>query len=270
MRKFWLACIMWTFSVSSAQAVSVSILSSPTSIGDDKFSVTVKTEGASAGTNYLRVDLYLDGSKNYFGETDNGQSWYGGSDGKQYFPITIQSGIVNIATFSARLGEPTMGDYPGPGAYKLRIRRYTSSGNQGSEDPQPVDVTLTKAWPSPSPSPTPAPSPTPTPSPSLVPSPTPSPTPKPSPKPSPSPSPDLGVRIGTVAGEATTIDLSGFGVSPSPTSPAKALREGGSKPILNRDRAKTALLVGIGLITMSLAGFFGYRYYLRHMPQSDL
>jgi hypothetical protein len=270
MYKFWLVCLALLCFPKSVYAVSVSILSAPTSAGEDKFSVTVKTEGASAGTNYLRVDLYTPGTTKYFGETDNTQSWYGGSDGKQYFPITIVSGTPNIATVSARLGEPTQSDYPGPGSYKLRIRRYTSSGGQGSEDPQPVDITLTKTWPSASPSPTALPSSSPSPSPVSTATPVPSSTqtPKPSLKPStsPSPSPEM---VGVVAGESTEIDLSGFGnapspsLSPSPSSSSKSLS-------LNKTRAKTVIMLGGGLILTSLASYMGYRLYTRKKPSSPL
>lgn len=248
----------------------MTILSSPVSIGDEKFNVTIQTEGASAGTNYLRVDLYQDGTTKYFGDTDNGQAWYNGSDGKQYFPVTILSNTPNIATVSARIGEPSISDYPGPGSYKLRIRRYTSSGNQGSEDPQPVSINLTKNWPSPSPSPTPTPTSTPTQTPTPTPSPSPTPTPTPTPKPSLKPaspsggpssssSPNLASpESGTVAGAATEIDLSGFGISP-PVGVDP--RVDPPKPTLNKSRAKTALIVGSGLVIISVAGFLGYRKY---------
>ncbi len=247
-------------------AVSVTILDSPSSVGEEKFNLTVKIAGASAGTNFLRADLYKEGSKNYFGETDNGQAWYFGSDGKQYLPVTILSGVDTIATMSARLGDPSTTDYPGPGQYFLRIRRYTSSGNQGSEDSSPVSLILTKVWPTPPPSPSPSPTPTatPTPTPTLIPSPSaqiPTPTPKPSIKPSlkPSiiPSPALSSGgVGTVAGETTAIDLSSFVESspsplPSPThSPA---------PKLNYQRVKIVLLIGGSLLILSLALFLLYQ-----------
>lgn len=266
MRKFLLACLFFLVVVHPVFAVSVTILSAPSTIGEEKFSVTVQTDGASAGTNYLRVDLYQEGTTKYFGDTDNSQAWYNGSDGKQYFPITIISNTANIATVSARIGEPTQSDYPGQGSYKLRIRRYTSSGNQGSEDPSPVSITITKAWPSPSPTPTPTPTPTPSPSPTSTITPSPTPTPKPSIKPSPSPtSPAETISedgSGTVAGESIEIDLSGFGTSPSPTNLSGVSRK---VPVLNPTRARTALFVGSGLILTSLAGFFGYRKYLATM-----
>lgn len=248
-----------------AFAVNVSILTSPVSVGDEKFSFTVKVVGASAGTNFLRADLYKEGTKNYFGETDNGQAWYFGSDGKQYFPLTVVSGIDSIATLSARIGDPTITDYPGPGQYQLRVRRYTSSGNQGSEDPSPVAILLTKTWPSPSPSLSPTPTPTPSVAPTVVPTatptttPTPAPTPtvKPSPKPSTMPSPSLiPDAVGTVAGETTSIDLSAFG-EPSPTPSVPSV--GNHRPTLNYRRVKVVLLTGTGLLIFSLVLFLIWR-----------
>lgn len=273
MRQFWILCIFMICSASQVVAVSVTILSVPNTISEDKFSLSVETEGATAGTNYLRVDLFKEGTKNYFGETDNGQYWYGGSDAKQYFPITIETGVSNIATFSARLGEPTIGDYPGPGTYKLRIRRYTSSGGQGSEDPSPVSVEITKVLPTPTPSPSPTPTPQPSPTQTPTPTPKPSPTPSPSLKPptslSPSISPLASISTGTVAGESTEIDLSSFGISPTPIS-SDLPGDSRKVPQLNRSRAKTAILVGSGLLTLSVAGYFGYRKYLKHKSLTDL
>lgn len=248
-------------------AVTTDIITHPSSIGEDKFNVTVQVASASAGTNYLRIDLYKDGTKNYFGETDNGQAWYGGSDGKLYFPITIVSGTPTVATVSARLGEPSQSDYPGPGSYKLRVRRYTASGSQGSEDTISKDISITKTWPSPSPSFIVDPSPTPTPSASSTLSPTiiPTQTPKPSPTPIPSQSVLEKDSEATVAGVSTEIDLSGFGISPFPSLPGDSRKS----PSLNHSRLKTAILIGSGLIILSVASFFGYRRYLR-LKGSDL
>ncbi|HYM64868.1 MAG TPA: hypothetical protein VES68_00060 [Candidatus Sulfotelmatobacter sp.] len=123
------------FLVKPAFAVTVTITSFPSSISSDAFTINVSVLGASSGTNYIRVDLYKDGSSNYFGETFNGNDWYLGSDGKQYFPITIaDSKSTASASIQARIGVPSSSDYDGQGSYKMRIRRYTSSGGQGSED----------------------------------------------------------------------------------------------------------------------------------------
>jgi len=124
-------------------AVTVSITNYPSSISADPFSISVSILGASSGTNYIRVDLYKDGTQNYFGDTYNGSDWYNGSDGKQYYPITIvDSKSTASATLQTRTGVPSVSDYDGQGSYKMRIRRYTSSGGSGSEDPNNTSVAI--------------------------------------------------------------------------------------------------------------------------------
>lgn len=264
MRKYWLAAIIFFFSSTTTHAVSITVTGAPASAGEEEFSLNVTVEGAGNGTNYLRIDLYQDGTTNYFGETDNGSYWYNGSDGKQYAPVQIASSSANLAV-KAKIGEPTLSAYPGPGNYKLRIRRYTSSGNQASNDSQtPVNISLTKTWPSPSPSPTPTPSPSPSPSSTIIPSPSPSPTltPTPTPKASPSikPSPSPS-QSGNVEGATDSqVDLSGYGTTPSPLASTESKADPG-KPTLNKNRAKTALIVGSSLILISFALFLGYRKY---------
>lgn len=171
MKAFFISCfcffsLLFVF-ISPAFAVSVNVVNAPTSISSDAFSVSVNVTGASAGTNYLRVDLYKDGTTNYFGETFNGQSWYASSDGTQYYLVTIGDDKSGNATIQARIGNPTAHDYDGTGIYKLRVRRYTSSGNPASgDDMSSVQVaiifpTITDT-PAPTPTPTKIPTPTPT------------------------------------------------------------------------------------------------------------
>ncbi|MBU1032116.1 hypothetical protein KKE03_04335 [Patescibacteria group bacterium] len=145
-------------------AVIITMSNIPPTITDEQFTFDVSVSGASAGTNYLRVDLYKEGSTNYFGETYNNDIWYGGSDGKQYFPITILSGQTWNGSIQGRIGNPTVGEYPGPRNYKLRLRRYTNSGGLGTTDQTPQDIQIVFTLPTPSPTQTPTPTPTPTPS----------------------------------------------------------------------------------------------------------
>lgn len=160
---------LFSFSfIKQVQAVSVTITNFPSSISSDSFTVNVSVLGASSGTNYIRVDLYKEGTQNYFGETYNGNDWYSGSDGKQYFPITIiDSKSTASASLQARIGVPNSSDYDGQGSYKMRIRRYTSSGGQGSEDANNSAVSISINVPTltsiPTNSPTPKPTNTPTP-----------------------------------------------------------------------------------------------------------
>src|SRR5437868_14827917 len=80
------------FCPKNVYAVTVSIIDYPSTISLDQFSLTASVSEASSGTNYLRLDIFKDGTTTYFGETYNGSDWYSGSDGKQYFPITVEIG----------------------------------------------------------------------------------------------------------------------------------------------------------------------------------
>ncbi len=203
----FLLFLFCTFFAKPAFAVSVTITNFPSSIASDSFTVNVSVLGASSGTNYIRVDLFKDGTQNYFGETYNGNDWYSGSDGKQYFPITIiDSKSTASASLQARIGVPNSSDYDGQGSYKMRIRRYTNSGGQGSEDPNisAVSIGITVSTPTPVPTNTPTNAPASTATPTPTPAPTKTPTPKPSLTPTlkPSVSP-VGTRGTDVLGEAS-------------------------------------------------------------------
>lgn len=115
-------------------AVSVRIIAIPSSITTDPFTVTASISGAASGTNYMRVDVYKDGTSNYFGETYNGNDWASGGSGKDYYPITVQTGVSWIGDIQARIGSVTSSEYDGQGTYSMRLRRYTNSGGSGSED----------------------------------------------------------------------------------------------------------------------------------------
>lgn len=176
---FLVIILDFTFS-SPALAVTTTISSFPLTIGADPFSVEVHIASASAGTNYLRIDLYKEGMTRYFGETHNGSIWYSGSDGKQYFPVTISSDLVT-ANFQGRVGNPSVSEYDGSGSYRLRVRRYTASGNYNAPEANASSVLLTINLTNPTPTPTIAPVPTATSTPLPSPTPTPSPTATPSP-----------------------------------------------------------------------------------------
>jgi len=183
--SFLIISVVFLFSVKDAFAVSITINNYPSQISTDPFDVEVYISGYT-GKNYLRIDLYKEGTTNYFGETFNGTNWYGDSDGTQYFPIEG----INSTRFQGKIGNPSLTKYSGPGNFKLRIRRYTSSGNQASGDQQnPVEVQINVSLE------------TPTLTPSLVPTSTPSsaPTSTPSPKPpTPTPKPTATYKINEV------------------------------------------------------------------------
>ncbi len=176
--------LLWVFLffVTPALAVSIQIDSFPESISDQPFNLDISLSGAQPGQNYLRVDIYKEGTSNYFGETSVGSNWYSGSEGAQYVPITIpDTTSVVTASLQARIGTPNQNDFPGAGIYKIKVRRYTASGNPGDVTLTPVDVQINYSIPTATPNPTPTSKPTFTPTPPHTPTLTKSPTSTPTP-----------------------------------------------------------------------------------------
>lgn len=166
----------------SVFAVTVSITDFPSTITDQPFTLVASISGASAGTNYLKIDIYKDGTSNYFGETFNGSDWYNGSIYSQYFSINLQSGIPWSGSVQGRIGSPNSTEFDRTGSYKLRLRRYTNGGGYTSAEANGSAVTVSINLPTPTNTPTPSPTPTqaptntPTPSPTTTITPTPMPT----------------------------------------------------------------------------------------------
>lgn len=154
-----LAIVIYFLAAKNVSAVTTSISNMPQTISTDPFSINVTISGAGAGANYLRIDLYKPSATNYFGETFNGSSWYGQSDHSQYYSITIQSGTDWSGEIQGRVGNPTSTEYDGPGTYKMRVRRYTSSGSYSSTEANnnAVDVTINVELSSPTPTENPSP-----------------------------------------------------------------------------------------------------------------
>src|SRR6185437_2654568 len=134
-------------------AVTISLSQVPTSIATDSFTFSASISGAATGTNYLRVDLYKNGTSNYFGETYNGSDWYAGSDFTQYWPISITSGKFWVGQIQARVGNPTVTQYDGTGIYRLRLRRYTGSGSYTSSEADATSTIIAIAFPTLTPTP---------------------------------------------------------------------------------------------------------------------
>jgi len=270
MYKFCLVWLLMAVLVSPALAIDL-FIKDPVVSG---LEVTVNASLSATSNYYLQGILRSQSSSKYFGETQNHKGdWidYMSSPEKEYIVSNFFVTDVKNATWSGilklrfKVDDP---NYLGPGPYDLKLRRFTGGSTSSAGDSNTLTVTLSTPLITPTPSPSPAPSPSLATSP--LPTPSPSPTPKPSPLPSPkstlSPSPELSPEaVGTVAGATTEIDLSGFGASPSPTPqprPAQVLT-------LNHDRLQTIILLGFGLLIISVAGFFGYRRYLR-LKGSDL
>src|SRR3989338_7150057 len=101
-----------------ALAVTITISDYPSTITEDSFTITASISGATTGTNYLRIDLFKDGTTNYFGETFNNTDWYGGSTYSQYLAASMVSGITWSGSIQGRIGSPTSTEYEGSSGYK--------------------------------------------------------------------------------------------------------------------------------------------------------
>ena len=260
---FFLSFALFLITAKSAlAAITVKISDYPSTITQEPFTITVSVEGAQTATNYLRVDLFKEDTSSYFGETYNGAEWYSGSDGKQYFPISVQSGQIWSGEFQARIGEPSLSKYTGSGAYKMRIRRYTASGGQGGENARDSSVSITISAPVQDPTPTPQSSTTQSTSSTSGKSKSPSPTPKNSPPPvsSKKASSVLGSSQSAeiIASSAAGISLS---VSPIPST----------EPQVDKSSNKIKIagaVAGSGAIVMGLSAGL-YLWYKRKLTSGN-
>lgn len=263
MSKFWLVCLGYLLFPTHVIAIDLTIKDPIVA----NLEITVNASLSASSNYYLQGTLRSQSSSKYFGETQNNKSdWidYISSPEKEYITSNFFVTDVKNATWSGTLKLRYKTDDPnylGPGIYDLKLRRFTGNSSSSAGESNTLSVNLTGIIPTPTPSPSPSPSPSPTSTP------TPTPTPRPSPIPSLSPSiyPLASVSTGTVAGESTEINLSGFGISPSPSLQGQSSQA----PTLNKSRAKVAILVGSGLILVSLAGFLGYRKYLKSIIISE-
>jgi hypothetical protein len=259
-------CLVFFLAPKAVYAVSITINSYPSSVSSEIFTVEATVSGATNATNYLRVDLYKEGTTNYFGETYNGSDWYIGPTGINFYPIQIQNSSAS-ATIQAQIGNPSSTYYSGPGTYKLKIRRYTASGSSSSNDTQtPVDIQLNYVLPTPTPTDTPTPVPTATPTPASTPTQTPTPTKSPTKSPTitpsviaslvlePKQSPTLGIGSeSSVLGDsidASTDSANFFDTNPnySPDTPIK-------KPI----NYKTIFFIAL-FVSVSAGGLLYFRH----------
>lgn len=265
MCKFILACLLLLYHTTTLKAVEFTI--SDPLVTDLEIAVSASL---SASTNYyLQGILRSQSSSKYFGETLGQKStWidYVSSPDKEYIVSNFFMTDIKESTWSGslklrfKLDDP---NYLGPGIYDLKVRRFTGGSTSSAGESNTIPINLTVAQPTPIPSPSPSTSPVVTQTP--TPSPSPSPVPSQSPKPSPLPSPSILMPIpseGTVAGSMTAIDLSSYGVSPSP----KQILPGDSRKdlTLNHSRAKTVIIIGVGMCLLSFASYMGYQRYSRN------
>lgn len=266
MCKFWLALMLvFVFVRSAYAAVWINEISPSTDpewielYNDGAVEVDVNNWLLEDGNSSHTDDLLLSGTIAPLGYLvfTHKEGWLNNSgDMLKLYNNASPSAMVDQYMYESVSSEKTVARMPsGSESWQL------TTPTQGVPNPTPVQS------PSPSPSPTPTPSPSPTPTPTSRPSPSPS--PKQSALLSPSIYPLAATSIGTVAGESTEINLAGFGVLASPIASPKPPAEAG-KLSLNRSRAKTAILVGSGLMVLSVVGYFAYRKYLRQKSPTDL
>lgn len=177
----FLFLISFVFPKNLSAATAVSIIDYPPIISEgENFNISVSISDATDGTNYLRADLFKEGTTNYFGETFNGSIWYGGSTGQNYLPVVITSGLGS-GMLQARIGTPSTSEYTGPGNYKLKVRRYYGQTGSSYIFSNTVDIQIVSESPTVTPSATPNTTLSPTSTPTIEPTKSPSPTPTASP-----------------------------------------------------------------------------------------
>lgn len=234
-------------------AVSVSITSFPATITQDMFNITASISGAGNGTNYLRVDIYKDGTTNYFGETFNGTDLYSGSDYHSYLPITISGSSWN-GIVQGNLGSPSSTQYDGTGIYRLRLRRYTSGGSVTSSEADASSIVITIVTPTPSPTPIPTAAPTATPINTVMPTNKPTVTSTTKPSPTITVRPDITNMVSTPdALLASGEGILGTSISAQPTL-VKAIDE---KKIQSGNFLALLLIVG-GILVLASCGILWY------------
>ena len=262
------AFLFFLYFTKPAFAVSVTISDYPSTITEDAFTITASISGATAGTNYLKIDIFEDGTTNYFGETFNNSDWYGGSTYSQYLPITIQTGVTWSGNIQGRIGSPTTTQYDGNGIYKIRLRRYTGGGGYTASEANNSAVTISIAIPTSTPTPTNTPTPAPTSAPTQAPTPTRTPTPSPTPtltvKPSASPTPKDTLPT-SVLGESSE---SGLLVSPTEAKPRKNVLISNKAKNPNTNFQKILVLVGIVFI-LSCAILTFHRFKKGRLNQDE-
>ena len=248
-----IAALLFLHFAKPALAVTVTISNYPSTITEDSFTLTASISGASTGTNYLRVDIFEDGTTSYFGETFNNTDWYGGSAYSQYLPISIQSGTTWEGNIQGRIGSPTTTQYDGSGVYKIRLRRYTSGGGYTSTEANNSAVGISIAIPTSTPTPTNTPTPAPTSTPTQTPTPTKTPTPTPIPN-----TPTANPLPTDILGESTE---SGSFISPTETRLKKNVLISNKSKSSNNVVQKIS--IGIGGIFLIACAILLVRFYIK-------
>lgn len=135
---------------------------------DESMILSLNFSGFDQGeTIYIKGAFFIDGSTNYFGFSQKGDSWIKNSETATLQPsILIDSGIKTLGVKN----DPSDSGFHGEGEYKIKAGYYylTSGGNLSSvhwsENSLPIHIVA----PIPTSTPLPTPSPTRTPSPTLA------------------------------------------------------------------------------------------------------
>lgn len=152
----FLFLLVWLLLPSEVYAVTLLITSYPQKIDHGSFTVGFTVTGAKPATNYFKVLLHHSASKKYIAQTWNGNTWYDGSEGKEYFPLAITSS--SSGEIKAQIQETVEN-----GTYELSLKRYTASGTAADDDISPVIVEVNVPQVTSTPTPTKMPTPVPTP-----------------------------------------------------------------------------------------------------------
>jgi hypothetical protein len=143
--------------VRNTSAVTISLSGVPPTITQDPFTITVSISGAKKGTNnYLKMDIFQNGSTHYFGFTQNGNGYYKDTDFSHYPQVTINDSGSASATLVGK-ADFSSSYYEGSGSYSIRVRRYTSSGSYSADESNQSIAPVFLQGPAPS---TPTPTPT--------------------------------------------------------------------------------------------------------------
>lgn len=174
-----------------------------------------------------------------------------------------------MATITARLGEPEINEYSGPGTYKLKLRRYTSSGSQALDQQAPVDIQINYLMPTTDP--TTEPTTTPTPAPQSVPTAIPKPTVSPTPSPN-SLSAEILEEDATeepifeeILGEASQSATLGALITPLET-----IIPGRKEIVLSaRDNKIAIILIALGVVFISACVILFFWTYIKKKKQNE-
>lgn len=221
-----------------ALAVAVTVTDAPSAVFTDPFDVEVKVSSGSANTmNYLRINLYKNGSTNYFGYTFNGTDWHNDSTYTNYLPIILDSNGNWSGIVKGKLDVAST-FYDGSGSYGLKVRRYTAGGTYiwSNENLLTIDAATPTPTSSPSPSSTSSPTPTAQNSPALISNP-------------------IGTKVGADFTKDITTGADVLGTNSAFATPKTVKEE--VKTLADSENNLSKIFIGVGvIIILASLGFY--------------